>query len=293
MTSPRPTHDHPQADPCFGPADTWPLDRLAALWNRAYDGYFVPVCLTPEQLARHIARSDIDLGLSVVGSLAGQPFGLSLAAVRRDGPAAAAWIGGFGVVPEFRRRGLAGRLIAHQLDRLDGEGVATTGLEVIEANPARRVYAAAGFLERRRLVLLEGPLPPPGPDAGTGLALPGMLAAHASLHAAAAPTWRRQAPTLARAARDDGTVAVAVGPDGRPTAYGLALAAAGRLTLLDAAAVDAGAAADLLGALARRWPGMPLRLVDEPDTSPLAEALVAAGMTVGIAQVEMERPRPA
>ena len=73
-------------------------------------------------------------------------------------------------------------------------------------------------------------------------------------------------------------------------AYALVQDQAGqRLFVFDAAAADEAAARRLLGALARRWPGLPLRLVDEPAGSPLALACEAAGLANPLNQVEMVR----
>ncbi len=260
---------------------------LTALWNAAYEGYFVPLRFDEAMVARHVRRSQIDLSRSLVGSIEGEPFGLSLAGFRD----AKAWIGGFGVAPAFRRRGLATRLLQAHLGRIDDEGLAETWLEVIEANPAREVYRRCGFDETRELLLFEG-TPPVGEAGGEGetLTLDELGKAHAELNTAR-PSWRRDWPTVADCIAE-GAVPLGIRREGRICAYALVLEHGGRLTFLDAAARDSTVGALLLTAIGRRWPAAPARLVDEPTDTALAEALRSAGLAVGLRQVEMRRSPP-
>lgn len=256
-----------------------PPDRLA-LWNAAYSGYIAPLTFDQALLDRHVRRGGLDLERSVVGSVDGEDFGLSMAAFRDR----RVWIGGFGVAPDFRRRGLATRLLAAHLERLDAGGGSEVWLEVIEANPAREVYRRCGFEEMRELQVLDG-TPVPGSSEGETLAPDGLAALHDRLNRAR-PTWRRDLPTLLDILAHES--AVPVGVDG---GYALAQSQGERIALLDAAAGDRAAGERLLGAIAARWPGQPLRLVDEPTGTPLAMACQAAGFSVPVRQIEMVRRR--
>lgn len=260
------------------PAADLAFPDLLGLWNAAYAGYFVPLLLDEAMLTRHIRRSGLDLERGVVGMIDGEVFGLSLAAFRND----RAWIGGFGVAEPLRRRGLATRLMAAHLTRLDSEGVAETWLEVIDENPAREVYRRCGFTETRVLRMFEGG-PRPGDDAGEVLSPQAVAARHAVLNRVR-PAWRRDLATLTDALTFEG--AEAIGVEG---AYAVAGLQGERLFVFDAAAGDPDAGARLLGALARRWPGRPLRLVDEPDGSALAKACEAFGLANPLNQIEMVR----
>jgi len=255
-------------------------DALLALWNAAYAGYLVPLQFDRAMLERHIRRSGIDLQRSVVGAIDGQDFGLSLAAFRDR----RAWIGGFGVAEAFRRRGLATRLMEAYLERLDSEGVGEVWLEVIDANPAREVYRRCGFAETRELRMFEGA--PVAGDAGDELSTEALARRHAALNPVR-PVWRRDLPALMDSVAVEG--ASVLGVEG---AYAVALDQGERVFLCDAAAVDREAATRLLGALAHRWPGKPLRLVDEPLDSPLARACAAAGLANPLNQFEMLRRAP-
>lgn len=264
------------------PASDFDGQTLSLIWNTAYAGYFVPMNFTQEVLHRHVRRSGIDLRRSLVGGVAGEPFGLSLAAVRGD----RAWIGGFGIAPQFRRKGLAGQLMAAHLARLDAGGVEETRLEVIDVNPAREVYRRCGFRETRELLMLEGA---PRADGAVAMALDRerLAAAHDGLNRDR-PSWRREWPTVLDGLQE-GAVALGVERAGAVAAYAVAAEHLGRLVVHDAAAVDREAAGVLFGALGRRWPGLSIRLVDEPAGTPLAQAAAAAGLTVGLKQVEMRR----
>lgn len=266
------------------PAADLTFADLLTLWNGAYAGYFMPLVFDEAMLARHIRRSGLDLKRSVVGEVDGQPFGLSLAAFRKQGSISSAWIGGFGIIEASRRKGLATRLMGAHLKRLEAERVSETWLEVIDSNPAREVYRRCGFCETRALRMFEGMFAP-GSGAGEVLSAQIMAERHAALHPEP-PTWRRQLPTLM-----DGLTVEGATPVGVEGGYALALDQGGeRLFVFDAAAVDEAAATRLLGALAARWPDLPLRLIDEPDGSPLARACEAAGLANPLNQVAMMRP---
>lgn len=261
------------------PAADLSFPDLLAQWNAAYGGYLVPLTFDEAMLRRHIRRSGLDPRRSVVGLIDGQPCGLSLAAFRDD----RAWIGGFGIGEPFRRRGLATRLMEAHLKQLAAEGVAEVWLEVIDVNPAREVYRRCGFTETRDLKMFEGAVPP-GADAGEALSFDALAERHAALNPER-PSWRRELPTLADSLEHDG--AQVIGLEG---AYAVAAVQGERLAVFDAAAADEAAARALLGALAARWPGMPMRLVDEPADTPLAAVCEAAGFANPLNQAAMVRP---
>src|SRR5207248_8188762 len=121
-------------------ADTLSLDELAALFNAGYEGYVVPFRIDAEQLASWIAAWHIDLARSRVVPTEG----VALLGVRGD----RGWIGGLGVVPAARRRGLGRTLMEAVL----AEAPPEVTLEVIEQNEAAiRLYEDLGF-ERVRLL---------------------------------------------------------------------------------------------------------------------------------------------
>jgi GNAT superfamily N-acetyltransferase len=185
-----------RADIAILPAGQFSRAALTALWNQAYEGYFVPVAFDEQRFARHLRRADVELGLSRVLTAGGEPAGLSLVGQRE----ARAYLAGFGIVRAQRRRGLARLLMEVQLAALPAAGVREVVLEVIEQNPARILYGHAGFEALRPLELLSGTLD--GQAAEPVALSPADLAdVHARCSAIALPTWRRELPTLLDALR--------------------------------------------------------------------------------------------
>jgi ribosomal protein S18 acetylase RimI-like enzyme len=274
-------------------ADHLSSSELLEIWNRGFAGYYVDNTLDDERLAKHLRWSAVDLSRSAVLLVDEKPAAFSLAAIERRGGGLAAWIAGFGVAPEHRRQGLAGQLMQGHCRILDDAGILETLLEVIDINPARRVYSAAGFRETRTLPSYQGrPQAPAGAPAFEWLDLSALEELHATLHETAAPVWRRELPVLLRIIQDQPTAKLLALPAGQGyCAYALAIPGVERVTLLDAASLDLQSGRRLLEALGAAFDASPLRIIDEPAQSPMAEALAAAGLENFLTQVEMVRVR--
>src|SRR5437868_15393800 len=89
------------------PANTLPEAQLTQAFNAGYAGYWFPVALDEASFLAMAQLSDLDLARSRVALQAGEPVGICLLGVR----GAAGWIGGLGVAPDARRRGLGRRLL--------------------------------------------------------------------------------------------------------------------------------------------------------------------------------------
>lgn len=152
------------ARPTLRPASDFDLAFLARLFNRCFDGYFVPVHETPEGLAARLRHDSIDLSLSRVAFLDDRAAGILYASVRGWG----CRIAGMGVVPEARRRGVGRRLMTAAMAGTRAVGLRYLVLEVVEQNsPALELYRGLGFQPLRRLVgyELEGPAGAPAAEA--------------------------------------------------------------------------------------------------------------------------------
>src|SRR3569623_885049 len=103
----------------FEPASALSPAELTVLWNRAYESYFVPLVFTEAILSHHLRRSGVELDRSLIGRIDGELFGLSLVAIRGE----RAWIGGFGVAVEHRRKGLASRIMSEHVMRFALAGI--------------------------------------------------------------------------------------------------------------------------------------------------------------------------
>ena len=136
----------------FDQAAGYTLVQLAELVTAAFHGYAVPVNETPARLARLIRLQGLDLANSVVIRCGGQLVGISFLGLRNT----RAWISAFGIIPAFRGRGLARRLMDQLIVQARSAGAHDVRLEVLVGNPvARRVYLQSGFRVQRELVTME------------------------------------------------------------------------------------------------------------------------------------------
>jgi len=266
------------------PATDFSRGELTALWNRAYEGYFVPIAFDEQRFERHLRRGEVELSLSRVIAVDGAACGISLAG--RRGPRG--YLAGFGIAGSHRRQGLATQLIEAQTAAFSQARIAQAFLEVIEQNPARALYRQAGFEEVRTLEVLEWQLDKHRRQASTRPEPAALQPLHSACTAISRPTWRREWPTVLDALVREQAVALGVWRHDTLCAYAVMPPAGdGQGALLDAAALDETAAHELLDALATARPATRWRLVDEPVGSPLSRAASARGATLVIRQIEM------
>ena len=123
-------------------ASSLPRSELAALFTRAYEGYFVPVQVDEAALDLLERTFDLDFDASLVAFADGEPVGLVNLGVRGD----RGWIGGLGILPEARRQGW-GRILMDAIhEQARSRGIVKISLEVIEANEAAfRLYENLGY----------------------------------------------------------------------------------------------------------------------------------------------------
>ncbi|MBN8753279.1 MULTISPECIES: GNAT family N-acetyltransferase [Variovorax] len=266
------------------PATDFSRGELTALWNRAYEGYFVPIAFDEQRFERHLRRGEVDLGLSRVLAVDGAACGISL--VGRRG--ARAYLAGFGIADSHRRQGLATQLIKAQAAALSQARIAQALLEVIEQNPARALYRQAGFKELRTLDVREWSFERHRRKASTRPEPAALQQLHRACAELSRPTWRREWPTVLDALVHEHAVPLGVWRNDIMCAYAVMPPAGdGQGALLDAGALDETAAHELLDALGTARPGTRWRLVDEPEGSPLLRAASARGAVPVIRQVEM------
>lgn len=183
------------------PALDFDLRFLADLFNRSFEGYFVPVAESAEGLAARLLYDSIDLSASRVAFLDDRAVGLIYVSVRGRG----CRIAGMGVVPAARRHGVGRRLMTAAIARVRALGSGHMMLEVIEQNtPAVVLYRGLGFKSLRRLVGYEHHDPAVGIDEQSrrdaGLlepADPGEVARQVIRSADGPLPWQLAAETLA------------------------------------------------------------------------------------------------
>jgi GNAT superfamily N-acetyltransferase len=121
--------------------------------NAAYEDYFVPIFVTPNSFRDLTRRESIRLDASRAALAEGHVVGTGLLGVRGG----RGWIGGMGVVPAYRRQGIARRLMKALIAKSGRLALRTLQLEVITRNEAAyALYRSLGFVVRRELIVLTG-----------------------------------------------------------------------------------------------------------------------------------------
>ncbi|APR87590.1 Acetyltransferase, gnat family protein [Minicystis rosea] len=258
---------------------------LTELWNLGYTGYFVPVQFTEALFAQHVRAGNIDLDSSLVLVDGEAPAAFSFLGRRGE----RGWIGGVGVVPTHRGKGIAHELFAEHMSLARRVGLTRVVLEVLRQNWAQKVYARAGFATTRNLMMLAGTLPRAA-SAAEGVRTvteEAFFAHHARLHAAFPACWQREVESLQAASTPGAIEVLALGPADAPTGMLMLGMQNGAVRIRDGAALDEAAAEVLLAAVSARYPGASLTLVNEPEGSPLHRVLLAMGFVEKLVQHEM------
>jgi ribosomal protein S18 acetylase RimI-like enzyme len=132
------------------------VEQLAETTNQSFAGYFVPVNYGAPDYARFCRAYSIDLAQGLLARhWDGRLAGITMLGLRGD----RGWCGGFGIVPEFRGKGLANWLAGKLVERGRELALSTLQLEVMVQNErAIKTYQQAGFQLTRELVILSAPV---------------------------------------------------------------------------------------------------------------------------------------
>ncbi len=257
------------------------MGALTRVFNVGFSDYLVPMQMDEAGLADHIANNDIDLGSSVV-AVDVDPVGFALAARRGT----EAWIGGMGTSPAYRRNGLGARTLTAAIDAVARSGVDTVWLEVLEGNaPAIALYEKLGFERVRRLeVWTMGPAADRETVEHRGLAVDAAHAWIAGRRAGREPWQRADASVVRMRERGAPLNAVAVRRAGSIAGAAITKSDGVTVTVLQIAAVDRGAAHDLVVAAAGE---LTLRLSNVPSDDIFSGVLHRLGAGLTVAQHEM------
>ena len=249
---------------------TW--DNLARAFRRVYQGYLVTLPVDAEWVKNHVERNCIDLHRSPLWlDSEGDVAGLALLGVRPP----RGWIGGFGLAPEQRGKGLAAALLDAILTYAEGIGLTSMQLEVLQNNhKAYRTYESDGFETTRRVVTLTCPIDFTNvPMEGTSLREWRNGPPHSEK-----VVWQRELPW---AAQDGGKILVSAKgwirfrPDGR------------NLALLDGATADRAILQAMLGDLRHRYPQLTISMRNEVVGSTWYRELTGLDWPESLAQLEM------
>lgn len=129
------------------------LDELILAQNDIFSDYIIPIRSTPEFFTDYLRSVGGDLGSVLVALKDGKIVGYANPVI--DGKEA--WIGGLGVRPPFRSRGIGAKLMSAAEDMCRKRGAQTVLLEVIEGNTrAQGLYERLGYRPTKKFITAEG-----------------------------------------------------------------------------------------------------------------------------------------
>jgi ribosomal protein S18 acetylase RimI-like enzyme len=173
------------------------LERLTELFAASFEGYLVPVAQPTDVLAARIRSEQIDLHLSRVLLVDGEPAGLCLLAQR-------GWrmrVAAMGIVAGQRGRRLGRALLDDAVAVSRAAGADRLVLEVLSPNQAAlALYDSAGFRRQRRLLGFASSALPVAAAPEHQLASPESLAAALAAEPERAWPWQLSPHTLVAAA---------------------------------------------------------------------------------------------
>jgi len=246
------------------PSSSFDSTFLADLFTRGYQEYLVPMQMDATSFETVVDRWDIDLGRSRVAFDGDDAVGFANLAIRGD----RGWIGGIGVIPSARRRGVGRALMEAVL----AEAPPHVTLEVIEQNDrARTLYEQLGFVRRRLLEVWS---------------LAAEVSAGEVRDTEPLPLGQDDLPwQRADESMPPGCERIEV--DGGAALFRIT---GGTVGIGQLAARDAAVARELLAAARMR--GDRLTYVNVPEDDPASDALRELGGTLDLRQFEMELTRP-
>lgn len=272
------------ADFSFGTLADLDLADLTSAFNLVYEGYLIPARVDENWMSAHLLQNDIDLTHSTLVSdvRTGEVVGLAILGVREQ----RGWIGGFGIAPTCRGRGLSHLLMEQAIAEARVAGVRELVLEVLQPNHAAiRTYERAGFERVRELRIYER-------SGGAGETArvellqrhdPAELLATRDHLDAPRPSWQREAPSLSRM---EGLEGVSLDD---ASAWAIVKRGNARVRILDIAARNTASAARLLAALDEEAPNAHAVIVNEPAESAVIPAFASSGWSEAMHQWEMAR----
>ncbi|MBB6499083.1 GNAT family N-acetyltransferase [Pedobacter cryoconitis] len=135
------------------------LEKLVSVINLSFSDYIVPMQLTLENLKSKIVAENIKLKLSTGVFDDDRIVGFMLHGLRDSDTGLMVYNAATGVIPDYRGRGLVGKMYDNLLPKLKKIGVNKMVLEVIEGNQsAIRAYEKLGYTITRKLDCFTGKL---------------------------------------------------------------------------------------------------------------------------------------
>jgi len=276
--------------PLLIPASQFSIERLALLLSQVYVDYFLPVWMDADRFCQMCDLEDVNLSHSLVALIMDEPVGLALLS-QRD---ARGWISGVGVLPLYRRQGIAKLMVETLQSSARALRLDLLMLEVLVQNKAGLdLYRQLGFQNRRDFVVLtleESNFKSTALPADISFEKPdSLLKNHAALRKFP-PSWQREPVSLAK--RIDRLQGLALREDGRLIGYLLYEEQERHQAIYDLAidpvyAQRVEAARLLLLAVHRLRPGIGGYFVNLPAETELLDAFLQVGYRIWQQQREM------
>lgn len=127
--------------------------QLSEIMNRCFQGYSIPVSVTPGYFATRFTAEGLSLNDSCVWTEGDQLVAIALITRR----AQAGRLAAFALTPEYRGKGLSRPLLHPLLNTLSHQGINPLSLEVISTNrPGIALYTALNFTVLQTLYGFKG-----------------------------------------------------------------------------------------------------------------------------------------
>jgi len=134
-----------------------PIAQIAEVFNKAFEGYFLPIQLTEQQMADKIKSENIKLELSVGATINDKLAGFILTGIDVDHHKTISYNAGTGVIPEFRGLQLTEKMYGYLLPLLQKKNIRKHQLEVITQNlKALTIYQKIGYQISKTVTCFKG-----------------------------------------------------------------------------------------------------------------------------------------
>ncbi len=267
-------------------ASNYTIEQLTEVYNHSRRGYLVPMQMTPDALAGYVHHYDLALEHSFVAHVGSETAGLIMLGVRNG----RSWVTRLGVTYEQRGGGVGQTLVEELLAESDRLGIPLNILEVIIGNePAHQLFLRAGFMPKRKLLVLQRP-------AGSAIApsLPVLMLSREEIFTRlnsrqGRQPWTNETETYQHLAGLYG-FSLQMENGERPwIVYQAAEGKLSRLTYDPGEADPVGSLTALLQHLHQRHPGMATTAENVSADDPALHAFTALGYTEAFRRVEMLR----
>ena len=276
------------------PASEVPRAAFVRALNAAYSDYYVPIFMTPRSFNEVARRESVRLECSAAAVRGKQIVGLGLLGVRGK----RGWIGGMGVIPSFRGRGIGRRIMEYLLERARRLGLRDIQLEVITRNkPAFQLYRSLGFEVRRRLLVLsrESALLHPDSPASSEVLIrsrsPSLLIDDLARLPGVPRPWQREEAALRLVLKNLKGLEALHPEGGDRTGVCLYATSSYHLGLFDLAAESEEVGEALLATVLGKYPLARASYLNVAENDPMLPVLRAAGFRETLSQFEMHLSR--